>query len=134
MQRPADASGSDRGEALPRGHRVGAWEVTGPIGAGGWATVHAGRRAADATPGTARMAAVPATTAPPAKTTAPPATTAPPGTAATPDTAGAADGGPPGEVALKVLPTGGLAPRQARAIAESARREVELARRAGHPG
>ncbi|WP_371675354.1 serine/threonine-protein kinase [Streptomyces sp. NBC_01276] len=133
MQRPADASGSDRGEALPRGHRVGAWEVTGPIGAGGWATVHAGRRAADATPGTARMAAVPATTAPPAKTTAPPATTAPPGTAATPDTAGAADGGPPGEVALKVLPTGGLAPRQARAIAESARREVELARRAGHP-
>ncbi|MEU2832611.1 serine/threonine-protein kinase [Streptomyces lavendulae] len=42
-------------------------------------------------------------------------------------------GDPPGEVALKVLPTGGLAPRQARAIAESARREVELARRAGHP-
>ncbi|MET8752028.1 serine/threonine-protein kinase [Streptomyces sp. NPDC004667] len=93
MQRPADASGSDRGEPLPRGHRVGAWEVTGPIGAGGWATVHAGRRAADAP----------------------------------------ADAGRPGEVALKVLPTGGLAPRQARAIAESARREVELARRAGHP-
>lgn len=105
MQRPADASGSDRGEPLPRGHRVGGWEVTGPIGAGGWATVHAGRRAADA----------------------PPATSAPP------DPAAAADGGPPGEVALKVLPTGGLAPRQARAIAESARREVELARRAGHP-
>ncbi|GLV82955.1 hypothetical protein Slala03_26440 [Streptomyces lavendulae subsp. lavendulae] len=105
MQRPADASGSDHGEPLPPGHRVGGWEVTGPIGAGGWATVHAGRRAADATP----------------------ATSAPP------DPAGGVAGDPPGEVALKVLPTGGLAPRQARAIAESARREVELARRAGHP-
>ncbi|GLV96772.1 serine/threonine-protein kinase [Streptomyces lavendulae] len=99
MQRPADTSGSDRGEPLPPGHRVGGWEVTGPIGAGGWATVHAGRRAADAPP----------------------------------DPAGGVAGDPPGEVALKVLPTGGLAPRQARAIAESARREVELARRAGHP-
>ncbi|MFB8119779.1 serine/threonine-protein kinase [Streptomyces sp. NPDC055962] len=39
----------------------------------------------------------------------------------------------PAEVALKFLPTAGLAPRQARKVAESARREVELARRAGHP-
>ncbi|MGW4702750.1 serine/threonine-protein kinase [Streptomyces sp. NPDC004285] len=38
-----------------------------------------------------------------------------------------------GEVALKVMPTAGLAPRQARRIVESARREVELGRRAGHP-
>ncbi|KOG32396.1 MULTISPECIES: serine/threonine-protein kinase [Streptomyces] len=37
------------------------------------------------------------------------------------------------DVALKVMPTAGLAPRQARRIVESARREVELARRAGHP-
>ncbi|MFD8022021.1 protein kinase [Streptomyces lavendulae] len=105
MQRPADSWGSDRGEPLPPGHRVGGWEVTGPLGAGGWATVHAGRRAADATPATGAPA----------------------------DPAGAAAADPPGEVALKVLPTGGLAPRQARAIAESARREVELGRRAGHP-
>lgn len=44
-------------------------------------------------------------------------------------------GGPPGpaEVALKIMPTAGLAPRQARRIVESARREVELGRRAGHP-
>ncbi|MFJ7960699.1 serine/threonine-protein kinase [Streptomyces sp. NPDC096319] len=38
-----------------------------------------------------------------------------------------------GEVALKIMPTAGLAPRQARRIVESARREVELGRRAGHP-
>ncbi|WP_030686321.1 serine/threonine-protein kinase [Streptomyces globisporus] len=37
------------------------------------------------------------------------------------------------EVALKIMPTAGLAPRQARRIVESARREVELGRRAGHP-
>ncbi|WP_128978862.1 serine/threonine-protein kinase [Streptomyces roseicoloratus] len=39
--------------------------------------------------------------------------------------------GPP--VALKVMPTAGLAPRQARNVAESARREVELGRTARHP-
>ncbi|MFJ7194781.1 MULTISPECIES: serine/threonine-protein kinase [unclassified Streptomyces] len=39
----------------------------------------------------------------------------------------------PAEVALKILPTSGLAPRQARKVAETARREVELDRRAGHP-
>ncbi|MER7789016.1 serine/threonine-protein kinase [Streptomyces sp. NPDC097640] len=44
-------------------------------------------------------------------------------------------GGParPAEVALKVMPTAGLAPRQARRIVESAHREVELGRRTGHP-
>ncbi|MCX5379718.1 serine/threonine-protein kinase [Streptomyces sp. NBC_00091] len=45
----------------------------------------------------------------------------------------AREGAEPGEVALKVMPTAGLAPRQARNVAESARREVELGRRAGHP-
>ncbi|MBT2489625.1 serine/threonine protein kinase [Streptomyces sp. ISL-96] len=42
---------------------------------------------------------------------------------------------PPGptDVALKIMPTAGLAPRQARRIVESAHREVELGRRAGHP-
>ncbi|MFE0702229.1 serine/threonine-protein kinase [Streptomyces sp. NPDC058872] len=39
----------------------------------------------------------------------------------------------PGEIALKIMPTAGLAPRQARRVVESARREVELGRRAGHP-
>ncbi|MGW6834459.1 serine/threonine-protein kinase [Streptomyces sp. NPDC054949] len=39
----------------------------------------------------------------------------------------------PADVALKVMPTAGYAPRQARRIVESARREVELGRRAGHP-
>ncbi|MGW6568632.1 serine/threonine-protein kinase [Streptomyces sp. NPDC054975] len=50
-------------------------------------------------------------------------------------TGGAAADRPPGptDVALKIMPTAGLAPRQARRIVESARREVELGRRAGHP-
>lgn len=39
----------------------------------------------------------------------------------------------PPEVALKVMPTAGLAPRQARRIVESAHREVELGHRTGHP-
>ncbi|MGW1120361.1 serine/threonine-protein kinase [Streptomyces tanashiensis] len=44
-------------------------------------------------------------------------------------------GGPagPAEVALKIMPTAGLAPRQARRIVESARREVALGHGAGHP-
>ncbi|WP_371501812.1 serine/threonine protein kinase [Kitasatospora sp. NBC_00374] len=42
-------------------------------------------------------------------------------------------GGVDATVALKVLPTAGLAPRQARHLAESARREAELARTAPHP-
>ncbi|MEC4016572.1 serine/threonine-protein kinase [Streptomyces sp. H27-D2] len=49
----------------------------------------------------------------------------PTGTAATPPG--------PTDVALKIMPTAGLAPRQARRIVESAHREVELGRRAGHP-
>ncbi|MFD8981080.1 serine/threonine-protein kinase [Streptomyces sp. NPDC059564] len=100
MQRPADASGSDHLADLPPGHRVGRWEVTGPIGAGGWATVHAARPADRGEDGPREADA---------------------------DTDVDAD------VALKVLPTGGLAPRQARRVAESARREVELGRRAPHP-
>ncbi|WP_371096130.1 serine/threonine-protein kinase [Streptomyces sanglieri] len=86
----------DRTELLPRGYRVGGWEVTEPIGSGGWATVYAGRPV----------------DSPPRQ----------PGT-----------GPEPVEVALKFLPTAGLAPRQARKVAETARREVELGRRAGHP-
>ncbi|MFF5860848.1 serine/threonine-protein kinase [Streptomyces sp. NPDC012751] len=80
--------GSGRPEPLPRGHRIGDWIVEEPIGAGGWATVYAGRPA---------------------------------------------DGTDAEEVALKVMPTAGLAPRQARNVAEAARREVELGRRTRHP-
>ncbi|MEU8774250.1 serine/threonine-protein kinase [Streptomyces sp. NPDC048606] len=84
---------------MPHGFRIGAWEVTEPIAAGGWGTVYAGRPAAGA--------AAQAPTEVPVEV--------------------------PAEVALKVLPTAGLAPRQARAVAETALREVELGRRAGHP-
>ncbi|MGW0395005.1 serine/threonine-protein kinase [Streptomyces sp. NPDC003042] len=92
MHGQADTSGSDRTDRtglLPRGYRVGGWEVTEPIADGGWATVHAGRLVGDVT--------------------------------------GRED------VALKFLPTAELAPRQARRVAETARREVELGRRARHP-
>ncbi|MFF4444374.1 serine/threonine-protein kinase [Streptomyces sp. NPDC001502] len=89
--------GSSHTELLPRGHRVGDWAVTEPIGAGGWATVYAGRRADERA---ARAAAA---------------------------------RGEPAEVALKIMPTAGLAPRQARNVAEAARREVEIGVRAGHP-
>ncbi|MGW7098132.1 serine/threonine-protein kinase [Streptomyces sp. NPDC054838] len=90
MHGPADTSGSDCTELLPRGYRVGRWEVTGPIAAGGWGTVYAGRPIGAENP--------------------------------------VGDG-----VALKFLPTSGLAPRQARSVVDTARREVELGRRAGHP-
>ncbi|RLU82342.1 serine/threonine protein kinase [Streptomyces griseocarneus] len=87
---------------MPRGYRVGDWEVTEPIGAGGWATVYAGHRVGDG-----------------------------PGSAEGQD---AVPGGTSGrDVALKFLPTGGLAPLQARNVAEAARREAELGRRARHP-
>lgn len=96
---------SDRTELLPRGHRVGRWTVTEPIGSGGWAVVYAGHETTD--PG-GRDGAGPHHDR---------------GT------------GPAGHtVALKVMPTAGLAPRQARAVAETARRELELGRTAAHPG
>ncbi|MFJ8387811.1 serine/threonine-protein kinase [Streptomyces sp. NPDC094438] len=96
MHGPADTSGNDRTELLPRGYRVGRWEVTEPIGSGGWATVHAGRLVEGGEG----------------------------------DRAGAPG---PEAVALKVLPTAGLSPSQARKVAETARREVEFGRRSCHP-
>ncbi|MGA5869968.1 serine/threonine-protein kinase [Streptomyces cinereoruber] len=91
-------------ERLPPGSRVGEWEVTELIGTGGWSTVYAAR---------------PAGTVP-----RPPGRTRPASAGRSPD---------PAEVALKIMPTAGLAPLQARRITESARREVELGRSAGHP-
>ncbi|MER5551341.1 serine/threonine-protein kinase [Streptomyces sp. NPDC002793] len=96
---PAGTAGRDGTEPLPRGYRVLDWEVTEPIGAGGWADVYAGRRVS----GGAR------------------------------DRHGGGRPAGPEEVALKFLPTAGLAPRQARGVAESARREVELGGGTGHP-
>ncbi|WP_326700537.1 serine/threonine protein kinase [Streptomyces sp. NBC_01754] len=48
-------------------------------------------------------------------------------------TGGAATPPGPIDVALKIMPIAGLAPRQAHRVVESAHREVELGRRAGHP-
>ncbi|MFH8518355.1 serine/threonine-protein kinase [Streptomyces gelaticus] len=97
MHGRGDTSGSDLTEPLPRGYRIGGWEVTEPIASGGWATVYAGRPAEPAKEPAENQAKEPS------------------------------------EVALKIMPTSGLAPRQARKVAETARREVELDRRAGHP-
>ncbi|MCB5163270.1 serine/threonine-protein kinase [Streptomyces bambusae] len=46
---------------------------------------------------------------------------------------GPAGGGSPAEAALKFLSTAGLAPRQARQLAESAQREVAFSQEASHP-
>lgn len=91
---------------LPPGRRVGRWEVTGPIAAGGWASVYAGRSAESGD-----------------------------GDGAEDGDGGGTGGGTGGgvEVALKILPTAGLTPRQAAKVAETARREVEFARRTRHP-
>ncbi|PKV83305.1 serine/threonine-protein kinase [Streptomyces sp. TLI_146] len=92
VHRGADPADSGEAELLPVGHRIGSWVVGEPIGAGGWATVYAGRPDHDE-----------------------------------PNDLDEHD------VALKVMPTAGLAPRQARNVAEAARRELELGRGAGHP-
>ncbi|MCX5394866.1 serine/threonine-protein kinase [Streptomyces sp. NBC_00094] len=107
----------DRTELLPPGYRVAGWVVTELIGAGGWSTVYAARRADD---GADLAEGVPDR-----------AGDGPGRAEGGPDRAGGSPG--PLDVALKVMPTAGLAPRQARRIVDSARREVELGRRAGHP-
>ncbi|WP_228981106.1 serine/threonine-protein kinase [Streptomyces sp. DH12] len=102
-------TGDDRADLLPPGHRVGAWVVTELIGSGGWSTVYAARPAErHPDPASDRRGRRPT---------------------------GRNDrpAGRSADVALKIMPTAGLAPRQARRIVESARREVELGRRAGHP-
>lgn len=96
---------------IPRGFRVGRWEVTEPIADGGWGRVYEGRDTAvdAAAPGQAEAEAAEGS-------------------------AGAEAGAGAGRrVALKFLPTSGLAPRQAERLAETARREIEFGSRAHHP-
>jgi serine/threonine-protein kinase len=101
---------SDSVEHVPAGYRFGDWEVTEPIGAGGWGTVYEGRY------------------------TGPPERGAEPEHDGTGTGAAVAVSDPiPERVALKFLPTADLAPRQARRLLETARREIELGRRAHHP-
>ncbi|MFC0842717.1 serine/threonine-protein kinase [Streptomyces noboritoensis] len=129
VRRGTVAADSGEPELLPVGHRIGPWIVGEPIGAGGWATVYAGRRAgreaADGAPADRhedRLAEVHADDLrnPPDQDERDQAQDEP----NDPDVY---------EVALKVMPTAGLAPRQARNVAEAARRELELGRGAGHP-
>ncbi|MFF4428488.1 serine/threonine-protein kinase [Streptomyces sp. NPDC001513] len=103
-----DTTACERGDLLPPGYRVRDWTITEMIGVGGWSTVYAARQAEGH----------------------------PDRTGGHPDRTGGAPAGRPAgpaDVALKIMPTAGFAPRQARRIVESARREVELGRRAGHP-
>ncbi|MBB4951755.1 serine/threonine-protein kinase [Kitasatospora gansuensis] len=91
---PVPAAGRplpDGAVAVPPGYRVGDWEVTGFLGAGGWGSVHLARRV------------------------------------------GPVPDGEPAEAAVKFLSTTGLAPRQARALAETADREVAFSRATDHP-
>ncbi|WP_330329066.1 serine/threonine protein kinase [Streptomyces sp. NBC_00536] len=108
----ADTPGSEYAQVLPRGYRVGGWEVTEPIATGGRATVYAGRRVGGS-PGA-------------------PGITGTPGTPGIPGEGGGGRIGPD-DVALKFLPTAGLSPRQARDFADAARREAELCGRFHHP-
>ncbi|MFE6666903.1 protein kinase [Streptomyces sp. NPDC057697] len=139
MRGRSDTSGSDRTELLPRGYRVGGWEVIEPIASGGWATVYAGRPAEDPTAenhSRTSPAEGPTTDRPRNSPAKDPAADHPRNSPAKDPAADHPHTSPaegPAEVALKFLPTAGLAPRQARKVAETARREVELARRAGHP-
>ncbi|MFI5727981.1 serine/threonine-protein kinase [Streptomyces cyaneofuscatus] len=116
---PPGITDGDRADPLPPGHRVGDWVVTRLIGSGGWSTVYAARPAGGQhdRPGGHRDR-----------------TGGPPDRTGRTDRTGATAVPPaPAEVALKIMPTAGLAPRQVRRIVESARREVELGSRAGHP-
>ncbi|MFI8825708.1 serine/threonine-protein kinase [Streptomyces sp. NPDC053431] len=88
---------------VPRGYRVGCWEVTELLGQGGWGTVYAARAVG------------------------------PPGSRTDDVPDAVAAHGAPDDVALKFLPTVGLAPRQARDLVDSARREAELGRLVRHP-
>ncbi|MZF57878.1 protein kinase [Streptomyces sp. SID5594] len=110
---PPGITDGDRADPLPPGHRVGDWVVTRLIGSGGWSTVYAARPAGEYRDRTGGH---------------------PDRTGGHPDRTGATAVPPgPADVALKIMPTAGLAPRQVRRIVESARREVELGSRAGHP-
>ncbi|MDQ0935404.1 serine/threonine protein kinase [Streptomyces turgidiscabies] len=100
-------------EMIPRGYRVGEWEVTDLIGAGGWGTVYAARRADDPDAGGD-------------------ANGSEDGSGSGTGSAGRGERAPT-EVALKFLPTAGLAPRQARGLVETGRRETEISRRTRHP-
>ncbi|MEE1751940.1 serine/threonine-protein kinase [Streptomyces sp. SP18CS02] len=124
------AASGDGGELLPPGHRVGDWIVEEPIGAGGWATVYAGR---PAHPGGAGGTA-PGQGPPAGYECVPNAPHVPRGAAPHGAGRGLACGtAGADQVALKIMPTAGLSPRQARTVAEAARREVSLARTAPHP-
>ncbi|MEE1760994.1 serine/threonine-protein kinase [Streptomyces sp. SP18BB07] len=90
-------------DQLPAGYRVGGWEVAQRIANGGWGTVYEGR---------------------PASIT---------GTGPRDGREHVREDVRDEVVALKFLPTAGLAPRQARALVETARRETEFGRRARHP-
>ncbi|MFC8085669.1 serine/threonine-protein kinase [Streptomyces sp. NPDC057340] len=138
---------------VPRGYRVGAWEVHEPLATGAFGSVYAARRTAAPTvpgAGSAGRTGHPGQAA--ARDTGHPGEDTPvrtdrPGEDG-PGTEGTADGGPggvgdarraetgaglPADVALKFLPTGTGTPRQLAHLRDLVEREVELLRRLRQP-
>ncbi|MDX3384562.1 protein kinase [Streptomyces niveiscabiei] len=114
---------------VPKGYRVGAWEVREELASGAFATVYAGRRAADT--------AVPGGRFDGADRAGGPGGAAGAGGAGGIGGADGTDGSSaralPRDVALKFLPTGTRTPRQLRHLRELADREVELLSRLRTP-
>ncbi|MFF4787470.1 serine/threonine-protein kinase [Streptomyces griseorubiginosus] len=135
---------SGAGPRVPRGLRVGDWEVGEPIAEGGWGWVYEGRRVANTDAGRSSTGPTDAGRSTDAtdRDRGAGAVDGGHGTGVT-DRGRAAGAGDAGHgtgaaggdraVALKFMPTAGLAPRQARGLAESARRESEFGRRNRHP-
>ncbi|MGW0705937.1 protein kinase domain-containing protein [Streptomyces sp. NPDC002643] len=97
--------------AVPKGYRIGSWEVREPIASGAFATVYEARRVGDGEVGDGEAEA------------------------ALPRRAGeeGAGVGLPRRAALKFLPTGTRTPRQLRHLRELADREVQLLERLRAP-
>ncbi|MFD7993198.1 protein kinase domain-containing protein [Streptomyces mexicanus] len=105
---------------VPRGYRVGVWEVRRPLATGAFGSVYEARRTAAGLSSPDTDAVRDAEALPDAE--APRDTEATPGTDALPDT-----------VALKFLPTGTGTPRRLSHLRELVEREVELHRRLRRP-
>ncbi|MCQ9182716.1 protein kinase [Streptomyces sp. IBSBF 2953] len=99
---------------VPKGYRVGGWEVREPLATGAFGSVYAARRRTDDNDAAAPSGA-------------------PPGAAPDPDPGAGGRRGLPGTAALKFLPTGTQTPRRLAHLRELVDREVELLSRLSSP-
>lgn len=97
---------------VPKGYRIGSWEVREPLASGAFATVYeAVRHPSDAPPDRGSGSGTGTGTG-----------------------SGSGSGESPHRVALKFLPTGTRTPRQLHHLRDLAEREVQLLRRLRSPG